>query len=289
MRPWTVSGLPVPLIDTPTSPGQCLVVTGKKRDGKSWWVWHQIFLKWSGAALYLDPKGADAYMVGDVRHSLEEIVEEPARKFILRPEPGSNPHEFDAEVNRVLLWLIEWKRGWPGTKLLVVIDEAQRYLMKSGMEESIDALVQSCAAMDLSTVLICPDYSQIPRQLFQQADFVAFFTSHPVIKMYLEERMQTEVPPSVWRHLEQNVPGNKGHGFVYDWQSIQLINPDGSMVDAGEAEETEGEDDEGEDLDNGNPAREGTDAEAGDGDDGAGGAPADTADNRDADEGGDEE
>jgi len=212
-----------PLVEGP-KPGKCALITGRKRDGKSWYVYHEIFLPFGGPAIYIDPKGQDAYMVGEIRYSLKEIQEKPANKIIFRPAPGSNPEAYDAEVEKVLGYLVEWKKEYPGAPLLVVIDEAQRYMGKAGMAYGPDTLVQTCAVLDISTVIINPDYSTVPRQLYFQADYVILFTGHPVIYMYLEERMATHIPDIAKAHLAQ-----KYHGICYDWENIYLIWPNGAM------------------------------------------------------------
>lgn len=191
-------------------------------------MYHHIFLQWSGPAIYIDPKGADPYLQGEVRAKLQDIISKPAEKIIVRPVPGTDPHEFDEEVERILKWLVEWKRQYPAIQLLVVVDEAQRYCQKTRMSSSLDILVQTCAAMSISTCIINPDYSTVPRQLFFQADYVCFFTAHPVIIMYLQERLQSELSPEDIKHLEK-----KYHGLAYDWHNIYRIYPDGSIEESG--------------------------------------------------------
>lgn len=235
-----------PLVDAPR-PGQCLVVTGRKRDGKSWYVYHEIFLPFQGPSIYCDPKGQDAYMVsGEVRYSLKEIQEKPANKIIFRPAPGSKPELYDAELEKVIEYLIDWKKGYMDAPLLVVIDEAQRYMGKAGMVSGPDRLIQTCAVLNCSTCVVNPDYSTMPRQLFFQADAIVLYTGHPVIFTYLEERLSTHIPDIAKAHLAQ-----KYHGICYDWEHLYLIWPNGAMrVCEAEAEvrTDENEDNEGGDT-----------------------------------------
>lgn len=258
--------MPTPLIETPCSPGKTVLITGKKRDGKSYYAYNQIFLNFKGPAIYIDPKAADPYIKGEVRRTVEQVKSYPANKIIFQIQAGSPTEKFDEEVQKLIEYLIEWKRGYPKVPLLVVLDESYRYMSKFEMDEGPNMLVQTCSALDISTVVINPDYSTCPRILFMQSDFVLFFTAHPTIKMYLEERMSSEIPDIVWRHVSRNqtdIMSKKGYGFMLDWsQTIWLIYPDGHMdsVQAGEQiDEGAKEDDDSGDTDV--PAGTGTDSD----------------------------
>jgi len=215
-----------PLVDGPM-PGATCLVTGKTQDGKSFYVWHEIFLPFPGPSLYFDPKGYDAYMVGpgvEVRYTLKEIQEKPANKILFRAKMGVDPAIFNTEAEKVLAYLVEWKRMYPGSPLLVVVDEAQRFMNKAGMSLGIDMIVQTCAGMGISCCIICPDKSQCPPQLFFQSPYVIFFTGHPTLYLYLEERLATHIPDIAKQHIMQ-----KYHGICYDWESLYLIYPNGAM------------------------------------------------------------
>jgi len=243
--------MPTPLVETATVPGKCVLVTGKKRDGKSYFVYHQIFLRFKGPAVYVDPKGADPYIRGEIRHTTAEVKSHPANKIIFRPVAGTSPSGFDEEVMALITYLIDWKRGWPDASLLIVLDESQRYMGKAGMEEGPDILVQTCSALNISTVLVNPDYMTVPRQLYVQSDFVIFFTAHKVLSMYLDERMMTAIPPRGMQHLERNrteLMSKKGYGIMYDWSNWWLVYPDGHMdgpIAAEDGENGTSDDDKG--------------------------------------------
>jgi hypothetical protein len=234
-----------PLIETSSVPGKALLVTGKKRDGKSFYVYNRIFVPFKGVSVYIDPKGADPYIRGEVRHTVEDVKAHPANKIIFRPTLGSSPTAFDEEVDKLIDYLISWKQTYPpeAVSMLVVIDEAQRYMGKAGMMEGPDRLVQTCSALNISVCICNPDYMTVPRQLYVQSDYVIFFTAHKVLSIYLDERMMTEIPDLCLRHMEKNksdLMSNKGHGCMYDWHSWWIINQDGSMDGPIEAHDTEG-------------------------------------------------
>jgi len=250
--------MPTPLIETPTIPGKVVLVTGKKRDGKSWFVYHQIFLPFKGPAIYIDPKAADNYIRGEKRRTVKQVQDHPANKIIFQIQPGASADQFDEQVHELIQYLINWKRGYPGVPLLVVLDEAYRYMLKSGMDDGPDALVQTCSALDINTVIINPDYSTVPRQLYLQADYCVFFTAHPVIEMYLEDRLTMNLPKQVWQHVARNQTtdqSKKGYAMMIDWSNtVWLLYPDGhwDSIQGGTDDEETGEDD-----DSGNPDAEG--------------------------------
>jgi hypothetical protein len=225
--------MPTPLIETPTSPGKSILVTGKKRDGKSWYVFNRIFMDFKGPAIFIDPKGADSYIKGEVRRTVEQVKSYPANKIIFQIQPGSSTEKFDEEVAKLIEYLVSWKRGYPKVPLLVVLDESYRYMSKFAMDEGPNTLVQTCSALDISTIIINPDYSTVPRILYMQSDYVIFFTAHPVIESYLEDRLTMQIPPQVWTHVSRNqtdIMAKKGYGMMLDWSDrIWLIFPDGHM------------------------------------------------------------
>lgn len=246
-----------PLVNPPPRQGECCIVTGKKRDGKSWWAFHEIFLPFPGPAIYIDPKGADEYIGGicpmhgehgiPVIHSLSELKEKKPNKCILQILPGGRPEAFDQEIDMVIDWVISWKSQQELRKvpMLVVVDEAQRLMTKMRMSSQIDRLVQTCSALNISTVIVNPDYSTIPRQLFVQSDYVILFTAHPVILMYFEERLRTPFNEAIAQHMSQ-----KYAGLIYDWTDCYFLNPDGtfshysSILDLERGEEDVGGEDE---------------------------------------------
>lgn len=225
-----------PMVNPPPLQGECGIVTGKKRDGKSWWAFHEVFLQFAGPALYIDPKGADGYIGGmcpghgdhkiPVVHTLEQLQREKPNKAIIQIVPGARPEAFDEVVDKTIDWLIAWKsqpemRPFP---MLVVIDEAQRLMTKMKMNSQVDRLVQTCSALNISTIIVNPDYSTIPRQLFVQSDYIVLFTAHPVILMYLEERLRTPFNNEIAQHMSQ-----KYAGLIYDWTDCYFLNPDGTF------------------------------------------------------------
>lgn len=243
------------MVNPPPRQGECGIVTGKKRDGKSWWSYHEVFLEFQGPAIYIDPKGADGYIGGfcpvhgdhgiPVVHTLEELQRLRPNKVILQIVPGARPEAFDDVIDRTIDWLIAWKsqpemRAFP---LLVVIDEGQRLMTKMKMNSQVDRLVQTCSALNISTIIINPDYSTIPRQLFVQSDYITLFTCHPVILMYFEERLRTEFNSDIANHM-----GRKYAGLIYDWTDCYFLEPDGtfrhysSILDMQNKEEKKNED-----------------------------------------------
>jgi len=238
--------MPWPLIETPSVPGKCVVVTGKKRDGKSYAVYNRIFVPFKGPKVYIDPKGADPYIRGEIRHTVDEVKSHPSQSIIFRPRLGSSPTAFDEEVEKLIDYLISWKQTYPSEafSMLIVVDESQRYMGKAGMEEGPDRLVQTCSALNISTVMINPDYMTVPRQLYVQSDYCIFFTAHKVLSMYLDERMMTTIPAVCMQHLEFNrteIMTKKGYGIMYDWHAWWKIYPDGHMDGPISAEDEENE------------------------------------------------
>jgi hypothetical protein len=226
--------MPIPLIETPNIPGKAILCTGRKRDGKTFFIYHRIFVPFPGPAVFVDPKGAQTDgLRGEIRRTVEDVKAHPANKIIFQIRPGTSPEKFDEEVAKLFEYLVEWKRGYPAIPMLIVIDEAYRYMSKFEMEEGPNTLIQTVSALNISCVVINPDMSTCPRILFTQSDFIILFSYHPVVKLYLNERLTTEVPEVAWKHLMRNqtdIMSKKGYGIMLDWSDrVWLIYPDGHM------------------------------------------------------------
>ena len=206
----------------PPRPGETVLVTAKKRSGKSWWAWHEVFLRWQGLRIYIDPKATDGYMATHPTvANLRELQSHPARSVLVRPRLGDESFVHAAE--EVMAYLLSYKRQHPQPPLLLVVDEAQHFMGKWSWVGGLNTLIQTAAGVNVSVLVINPDYSTIPRQLFHQADHLVLFVDHPIILDYVAERLSSEVPPNVRTHLAKPY-----HGARFDWHDWFIINPNGS-------------------------------------------------------------
>ena len=209
----------------PPKPGERILVTCATRTGKSYYIWHSIFVPWQGLRIWVDSKNVDRYMVAPVYHNLHDIKEKPTDTILLRPEIGTTKPEFWAAWDEISEYLVNLKREEPEEPILLVIDEAQEVMTKGKVRDSVAVWIDTMAGANASVVIINPDHSTIPRHIFHQTTHFIMFDGHEVIVRYCEERLSTIIPQAA-----RDGANIKFGGARFDWERWFIIRPDGSEV-----------------------------------------------------------
>jgi hypothetical protein len=218
-----------PLLQPTPKPGQGMIITGKKRDGKSRYAVY-VFNKFRGPAIYIDPKGKDTYSENYfdesiVKYKATDIKEGLLHHAVLRYLPGSDLDLFVEETCKIIDWVINWKLKYPRTSLLIVLDEAYFFMTRHKALKEITRLIQGCSGLNISWILINPQYNDIPRTFFMQCDYLTLYTYHPVIIEYFQERLHQDITEDMIKHMDVQY-----NGLIFDWTHVYGLLRDYSMV-----------------------------------------------------------